>query len=108
PVVAQLAIAGQALVDHRAEARGDAPPLAGRGAEALVAGALVGVLDRLLEQGVARGEVVVDEPGGDARLGRDPRDAQVVDAVARDQRHRRVEQPLASLWSLVLDSAESR
>ena len=78
--------------------RGRRAPLL-EGGEAQVAGALVGVLERLLEQGVARGEVVVHEPGGDARLGGDARDAHVVDPLARDEPDGGVQQPLASLRS---------
>jgi hypothetical protein len=97
PVVAQRAIAGQALVDHCLQplGRGRTPLVERR--QAQVACPLVGVLERLFEQGVARGEVVVDEPRGDARLRRDPRDPHVVDALARDEPHRRVEQPFPSL-----------
>jgi len=45
-------------------------------------GAIAGVLERLGEQAVARGEVVVQESGRDAGLHRDPRDPDVVDALA--------------------------
>ena len=98
-VVVQRAVGGQALVDHRRQAlRGRCAPRF-QGGQAQVAGALVGVLERLLEQGVARGEVVVHEPGGDARLGGDARDAHVVDPLARDEPDRGVQEPFASLWS---------
>ena len=55
----------------------------------------VGVLDRLGEQRLAGGEVVVDERARDAGGHRDPRDPHVVDAVARDPLDRRGEDPLA-------------
>jgi hypothetical protein len=60
------------------------------------------VLERLHEQGLARDEVVVDERRGDARVHRDARDAHVVDALAADPPHRRVEDPPAGLVPLTL------
>ncbi len=87
-VVAQRSRRRQALVDHRRKL------LLAAAADAHVARALVGVLDRLLQQRVARGEVVVHEARGHARVGRDARDAHVVDPLARDPSHRRVEDPL--------------
>jgi hypothetical protein len=41
--------------------------------------------------------VVVHEPSRDSGLGRDPRDPHVVDALARDQAHGCVEEPVPSL-----------
>ena len=76
--------ARQALVDHRAQALGGATRLV-VAADADVAGQLVGVLERLGQQRVARGEVVVQQRGGDAGLHRDPGDPHVVDPLARDQ-----------------------
>jgi hypothetical protein len=55
------------------------------------------VLERLLQQGVARGEVVMHQAGGDSGLGGDARDAHVVDAFARDEPHGGVQQPFTTL-----------
>ena len=54
-------------------------------AEAVVAGLLEGVDQRLLEQLLARREVVMDERRRGPRPLRDPRDPDLVDAVLRDQ-----------------------
>ena len=53
------------------------------------------MLERLGEQGLAGGEVVVDERGRDPRVHRDAGDPHRVDPVARDPLDRRVEDPLA-------------
>ena len=67
PVVAQRRPARQALVDH-AGRRAAAGAAARPGADADVAGQLVGVLERLGQQRVTGGEVVVQQRGGDAGL----------------------------------------
>ena len=60
-----------------------------------VAGVGVGVVERLGEQCLAAGEVVVDERGRDAGVHRDPRDPDAVDPLAGDPAHRGGEDPLA-------------
>ena len=77
------------------------------GPEAHVAGQLVRVLERLLEERLAGLEVVVDERGRDARVHRDARDPDLVDPVARDPLHGGGEDALAGAplrcgcaWSL--------
>jgi hypothetical protein len=49
----------------------------------------------------------VHEPGGDACLGGDARDAHVVDPLAGDESHGGVEQPLASLWCVLRADARN-
>ena len=86
---------------------------ASSGADAHVAGALVGVLERLGQQRVARIEVVVDERRRHARVRRDAGDAHLVDPFAGDPPHRRVEDPCPraragrrSLHATRLDASE--
>src|SRR4029078_1924155 len=77
------------------------PPSAGQflcvapRAEPNVAGQLVRVFERLLQERVAGLEVVVDERGRHARGHRDPRDADIIDAVARNALYGRGENALA-------------
>ena len=97
PVVALVAGRRQARLDHHLELAGGARRAVGDHRGAGAAGQLVGELERLDQQRLARGEVVVHERRGDARVCRDAGDAHLVDALAGDPAHGRLEDPAARL-----------
>ena len=94
-VVAHRAGLREALLDHRRQPLGGARLVGSGHLDARVPRALVGVLERLRQERLARLEVVVDRRRGDARIRRDPRDPGVVDPLAGDPPHRGVQDPLA-------------
>ena len=85
------------IIDCRRSACEAAERLAGR--DPRVAGAGVGVVERLGEQCLAGLEVVVHERGRDAGVHRDPRDPDAVDPLAGDPADRGGEDPVACLRS---------